>query len=53
MSGITIFFWYRGIKTIEIQKLRGMDHVKAAQLSKILTKEKADFSIQFAGLPIV
>jgi len=53
MFGITIFFWYRGIKTIGSQKLRGMDYVEAAELTKILTKEKAASRIKFAGLPIV
>ena len=53
MSGITIFFWYRGIKTIGSQKLRGMDYVEASELTKILTKEKVASNIKFAGLPIV
>lgn len=53
MSGITIFFWYRGIKTIGNQKLRGMDYVEASELTKILAKEKAASNIKFAGLPIV
>lgn len=53
MSGITIFFWYRGIKTIGSQKLRGMDYVEASELTKILTKEKVASHIKFAGLPIV
>lgn len=52
MSSITIFFGIE-VKTIGSQKLRGMDHVEAAQLTKILTKEKTDFSIKFAELPIV
>ncbi|EER20885.1 MULTISPECIES: type IV secretion system DNA-binding domain-containing protein [spotted fever group] len=53
MSGITIFFWYRGIKTIGSQKLRGMDYVQASELTKILKKDQAASSIKFAGLSIV
>ncbi|AAY62295.1 Putative conjugative transfer protein TraD_F (plasmid) [Rickettsia felis URRWXCal2] len=53
MPGITIFFWYRGIKTIGSQKLRGMDYVQASELTKILSKEKVASNIKFAGLPIV